>query len=61
MDIMNWRKSSYSGGNGAECIEVGTDASTVLVRDTKDSGTGPVLAFGRGAWERFAAKVKTEA
>jgi hypothetical protein len=30
-----WRKSSYSGGNGGNCIEVGTEdgASHVLVRD----------------------------
>lgn len=59
MDIMNWRKSSYSGGNGAECVEVGMTTGTVLVRDTKDNGNGPVLAFGREAWEAFAVKVKT--
>ena len=22
MNTMNWRKSSYSGGNGTECVEV---------------------------------------
>jgi hypothetical protein len=53
-----WRKSSYSGSGGGECIEVGTIASTVLVRDTKDHGHGPVLAFAPRAWEAFAAKVK---
>jgi hypothetical protein len=36
-----WRKSSYSGGEGGNCIEVGTDADgLVQVRDTQDR-TGP--------------------
>ena len=38
-----WRKSSYSGDNGGECVEVAT-AGAVLVRDTADRG-GPVLTF----------------
>ncbi len=53
---LNWRKSSYSGNGGGECVEVGR-ADRVLVRDTQDR-TGPVLAFGEAAWERFAAQVK---
>jgi hypothetical protein len=41
-----WRKSSYSGGNGGGCVEVGAQshASRVLVRDTKDR-EGLVLRF----------------
>ena len=31
----SWRKSSYSGSNGGECVEVAT-AGAVLVRDTAD-------------------------
>ena len=56
-----WRKSSYSGGNGGGCIEVGAymGASRVLVRDTKDR-QGPVLAFGPKTWRRFADQVKAE-
>lgn len=54
-----WRKSSYSGGNGGGCVEVGAhaDVSRVLVRDTKDR-QGPVLTFGPEAWRRFADQVK---
>jgi Domain of unknown function (DUF397) len=39
---IRWRKSSYSGGNGGECMEVGAqaDARGVLVRDTKDRPGG---------------------
>jgi len=61
MDV-TWCKSSYSGGNGGGCIEVGAHAevSRVLVRDTKDR-TGPVLTVTSAAWRRFAAQVKSAA
>ena len=52
----NWRKSSYSGSNGGECVEVGT-AGAVLVRDTADRG-GPVLTFTAGAWRAFTATIR---
>ncbi|MEU7489330.1 DUF397 domain-containing protein [Streptomyces sp. NPDC042319] len=48
-----WRKSSYSGGNGANCLEI--DASYgngVPVRDSKNPH-GPVLIFGDAAWAAF--------
>jgi Domain of unknown function (DUF397) len=53
---MNWRKSSYSGGNGGSCIEVASDGA-VMVRDTTDR-TGPMLQFTSDAWRRFAEQVK---
>lgn len=53
---LNWRKSSYSGNGGGECVEIGK-ADCVLVRDTQDR-TGPVLVFSPAAWERFAGQVK---
>jgi hypothetical protein len=55
-----WRKSSYSGANGGNCVEVATGPSTIAVRDSKDP-SGPVLAFGPRAWERFAGQVKADA
>jgi hypothetical protein len=57
METLNWRKSSYSSGNGGECVEVADHAHTMLVRDTKDR-SGPVLRFTPGAWRRFADRVK---
>ena len=42
----SWRKSSYSGANGGECVEVATTADTVLVRDSKNR-TGNVLSVSR--------------
>ena len=52
-----WRKSSYSGGQGGNCIEVADHDSRVLIRDTKDC-TGPVLRLSPDAWRRFAEQVK---
>ncbi|MGA2829636.1 MAG: DUF397 domain-containing protein [Streptosporangiaceae bacterium] len=54
---MNWRKSSYSSGNGGECVEVAS-LDGVAVRDTKQDSTGPVLRFTPAAWRRFANQVK---
>lgn len=55
-----WRKSSYSGSGGGECIEVADAPGAVLVRDSKNP-YGPRLAFGRQAWEAFAAQLKADA
>jgi Domain of unknown function (DUF397) len=61
-----WRKSSYSGGNGGNCVEVGAQAQAqaqagrVLVRDTRDR-QGPVLRFTPGSWQRFADQVRSGA
>lgn len=52
-----WRKSSYSGNNGGDCVEVGVAAPLIAVRDSKDPD-GARLTFGHEAWETFAAKVK---
>ena len=56
---LSWRKSSYSGNNGGDCLEAGAMPGRVLVRDTKDRA-GAVLAFAPKAWREFAAKVKRE-
>ena len=52
-----WRKSSYSGGNGGACVEVGQLGGTVLVRDSK-TDTSPELPFSAGAWQDFLATLK---
>lgn len=53
---MDWRKSSYSGANGGQCVEVAA-ASAVIVRDTADRD-GTALAFTLGAWQEFTGKLK---
>jgi len=52
-----FRKSSYSGGNGGGCVEVARNLpGVVAVRDSKDR-TGPVLAFTPDEWHAFTAGV----
>ncbi|ARF55967.1 DUF397 domain-containing protein [Streptomyces gilvosporeus] len=56
-----WFKSTYSGGEGNECVEVaclpGHDCGRVAVRDSKDPG-GPVLAFPTPAFAAFVERVR---
>lgn len=59
IDSLRWRTSSYSSGNGGECVEVAA-GDGVAVRDTKDR-QGLVLRFSPAVWRRFADKVKADA
>lgn len=52
-----WRTSSYSGGEGTQCVEVAGLAAGVVARDSKDPD-GPVLAFSVGEWRAFVGVVK---
>jgi hypothetical protein len=53
-----WRKSTRSGSNGGDCVEVADNLPDVVaVRDSKDP-TGPVLAFDRNAWHAFVEDIK---
>ncbi|MFC9038015.1 DUF397 domain-containing protein [[Kitasatospora] papulosa] len=47
-------KSSYSSGEGGQCVEVATASGIVHVRDSKDK-TVPALALARGSWATFVA------
>jgi Domain of unknown function (DUF397) len=54
-----WRKSSYSGSNGGDCLEVAHNARfTAPVRDSKRPD-GPALILGLPAWNTFVAAVRT--
>lgn len=53
-----WRKSSYSGGNGGQCVEVADLDPAVGVRDSKNP-TGPALMFDRDAFAAFIGGVKS--
>jgi Domain of unknown function (DUF397) len=52
-----WRKSSYSGTSGNNCIEAGSLGEQVGVRDSKDDN-GAVLRFTSGVWRAFTGRVK---
>jgi len=60
MVVDSWRKSSYSGNNGGDCVEVGHQETGVAVRDTKNR-EGSVLRFTPEAWRRFAIWLKAGA
>ncbi|MGW5675046.1 DUF397 domain-containing protein [Streptomyces sp. NPDC003860] len=47
-----WFKSSYSSGEGGECVEIATNTDAIHVRDSKERG-GPQLTFSRGTWTGF--------
>ena len=61
IDEATWRKSSYSGGNGGNCVEIAAlpDHSRA-VRDSKDP-EGPKLVLAPTAWRTFTAAVKAGA
>jgi hypothetical protein len=57
-EVATWRKPSYSGNNGTNCVEAGVTAcGHVLVRDTTKRG-GTVLGIPAEAWERFTGSLK---
>jgi hypothetical protein len=57
----DWRKSSYSSGNGGACVEVavipgskeGSDR-VIALRDSKNPH-GPALIFTPAEWHAFTA------
>ncbi|MFE5599570.1 DUF397 domain-containing protein [Streptomyces coelicoflavus] len=53
-----WRKSSYSDGNGGDCVEVADGAvpGVIPVRDSKVTD-GPVVVVGSAAWTEFVRTV----
>jgi hypothetical protein len=53
-----WHKSTRSGGNGGDCVEVAVNLPDVVaVRDTKDPG-GAALIFTHAEWVAFVGGVK---
>lgn len=59
MDLTNaaWRKSTYSGGNGGDCVEAALRTDLVAVRDSKDPD-GPTLLVTPVGWRAFTAQLK---
>ena len=47
-----WRKSTRSGGNGGQCVEVRRHDGAIQVRDSKNP-SGPVLTFTVAEWHAF--------
>ncbi|MGH3314339.1 MAG: DUF397 domain-containing protein [Streptomyces sp.] len=47
-----WFKSSYSGSDGGDCVEVAVGAGRVHVRDSK-TDRSPTLSVPTGPWAAF--------
>ncbi|MET8134252.1 DUF397 domain-containing protein [Streptomyces sp. NPDC005251] len=47
-----WRKSSYSGDTGGQCVEVALLATRVALRDSKDPALG-VFTVGADVFAAF--------
>ncbi|GAB2976463.1 hypothetical protein GCM10023080_046400 [Streptomyces pseudoechinosporeus] len=60
LSTARWRKSSYSNGDGGNCVEVALGhPEAIPVRDSKTAHHGgPVLLFRTTAWAAFLAEVK---
>ncbi|MFD9513348.1 DUF397 domain-containing protein [Streptomyces mirabilis] len=55
-----WHKSSYSGGDGGDCLEVASGHPTLIpVRDSKNP-LGQKLTFRAEAWFAFVEGVKAQ-
>ncbi|WP_432093904.1 DUF397 domain-containing protein [Streptomyces sp. bgisy100] len=51
-DNPQWIKSSHSGSEGGDCVEVAIGRRTIRVRDSKDPH-GPALTLTPEAWTDF--------
>ncbi|MGW0560426.1 DUF397 domain-containing protein [Streptomyces sp. NPDC003016] len=55
---LEWFKSSYSGSNNNDCVEVASALGAVHVRDSKNV-QGPQLGFTPDAWADFVTYAST--
>ncbi|MEU5097543.1 DUF397 domain-containing protein [Streptomyces sp. NPDC020996] len=53
-DELSWFKSSYSGSENDNCVEVAVHPEAVRIRDSKDKGIRP-LVVAPTAWAAFTA------
>ena len=54
---LNWRRASYSGNGGGNCVEVADAGRLVMVRDTKDRN-GATLVLTADAWLAFTCSLR---
>ncbi|MGA5067949.1 DUF397 domain-containing protein [Streptomyces exfoliatus] len=59
IESLAWFKSSYSGAEGGDCIEVATGDDAVHVRDSKDVAR-PALRVSPQAWAGFVGLASAE-
>ncbi len=49
---LTWRKSSYSGGEQGQCVEIAETPSAIHIRDSKNTG-GPSLTLAHSHFTTF--------
>lgn len=59
MTIRTWRKSSYSGPQGNDCVELTLSTSTAGIRDTKNRDGG-ALWFSTRTFGAFVSALKSD-
>lgn len=59
IEKFSWFKSSYSDGEGGQCLEVALTPTTVHVRDSKHPA-GPRMALTPTAWSAFLSGQLTD-
>jgi Domain of unknown function (DUF397) len=58
LSLAVWQKSTYSGGNGGQCVEVARNLPDIVaIRDSKNPD-GPKLIVSPDAWRAFASGVR---
>jgi hypothetical protein len=55
--MVGWRKSTYSDGNGGDCVETASDADMILVRDTADRSS-VTLTVTANAWRDLLTRLR---
>ncbi|MBC2905902.1 DUF397 domain-containing protein [Streptomyces cupreus] len=56
---LQWFKSTYSGSEGGECLEVAVCPHTIHIRDSKNpEETGPTLRLTPTTWAAFTASLR---
>lgn len=57
LSAAQWRKSSHSGGQTGQCVEVAQVPGIVGIRDSKNPA-GPHLVVSRAALARLVGQIK---
>ena len=53
-----WFKSSYSSGEGGQCVEIALRPSTIHIRDSKqDPSSAPTVTLSPSAWKAFLSAI----
>lgn len=55
---VTWRKSTFSNGQGGDCVELADLGETIGMRDSKLGETSPVLNLTRDSLRGLIAGVK---